>query len=158
MRVRPIVVVAVLVLLSSVLPSTARAQERKGFWFEVGAGVGFADISADNLEGERDTGSVVHFELGWALNPKLLVGFELRGMAGNIEGDVTGSVFISNASAIFTYYPRASSGFFVKGGVGGSFLDLAVEEQGTTLPRPSPKVWGCPRERDTTSIWAGVFR
>jgi hypothetical protein len=66
--------------------------------------------------------------LGWAVNPQLLVGIELRGMGWKWwTTDWNGTLYVNNVSGILTYYPRVASGFYVKGGLGGSFLNMDVE-------------------------------
>ena len=124
------------------LASTASAQERKGFWFDFGVGTGSAGVSADDVDSTREGTGIVALRLGWALNPRLLAGFELRGAAMDLDGDVTGSFFASNVQGILVYYPRAASGLFVNGGIGGSFLDVSFEDQGTTFTANISKGFG----------------
>ena len=113
------------------LPSTAAAQERKGFWGSFGLGQGSIGVSAQTFAGtpfqeDRDAGFVGEIGLGWALNQQLLVGLELKAMFATLPGDVA-TLDVSNVSAALTYYPRPASNFFVRGGVGGSFLDLTFD-------------------------------
>jgi hypothetical protein len=120
----------------------ASAQERKGFWFDFGVGLGSAGVSADGVNASREGAGIVALRLGWALNPQLLAGFELRTAAMDLDGDVSGSFFASNVQGILVYYPRVSSGLFVNGGVGGSFLDVSFEDRGTTLTGNISKGFG----------------
>jgi hypothetical protein len=113
------------------LPSTASAQERKGFWGSLGLGAGSIAVSAETAASRpfqegRDGGGVGELNLGWAVNPQLLAGLELKVMAAKLAGG-NGELVISNVSGTLTYYPRPSSNFFVKGGAGGSFLDVTFE-------------------------------
>lgn len=116
-------------------PRLAEAQGRRGFWFDFGVGVGSVGASADATDGDggRTGGAVVSLDLGWALRPSLLAGFEIRVIPLDVTGDIVGYVDLYNVMAVVAYYPRDSSGFFVKGGLGGTFLDLNFDEQGTTL-------------------------
>ena len=130
---RPFAVVTVVAMSCVALASEAIAQERKGFWFDVGFGVGSAGVSSDEAEGSRGAVGIGTFKLGWALNPQLLLGMDFRLMTLDVTGDVVGTLDAYNVEAVVVYYPRVSSGLFILGGVGGSFLDLNIEEQGSTL-------------------------
>jgi hypothetical protein len=123
----------ILVTSSFALAATANAQERKGFWFDFGVGVGGLDVSAGGQDGSRDASGIAGLKLGWTLNPQVLAGLNLRSATLDVQGAITGAFDVYNVEATVVYYPSVSSGFFVSGGVGGSFLDLVIEEQGTTL-------------------------
>ena len=57
-------------------PSVAGAQERAGFWGGFGGGWGSANVTADDLEGDREGSGVGYFNLGWTASDQLLVGAE----------------------------------------------------------------------------------
>ena len=121
-------------VIAVALPSTAEAQERKGFWGSFGLGAGSIGVSAEDAVAQprpfqvgRDGGGVAEIGLGWAANQQLLVGIEVKLTVATYAGDVHGTLDVSNVSGTVTYYPRSSSNFFVKGGVGGSFLELTVD-------------------------------
>ena len=119
------------------LPSTAAAQERKGFWGSFGLGQGSVGVSAQTFaatpfQEDRDAGFVGDIGLGWALNQQLLVGLEVKAMFASLAGDFA-TLDVSNVSAVVTYYPRPASNFFVRGGVGGSFLDLTFDSPEANL-------------------------
>jgi hypothetical protein len=123
--------------IATAMPSTASAQERKGFWGNFGLGQGSIGVSAQTFAGtpfqeDRDAGFVGEIGLGWALNQQLLVGLEVKAMFATLAGDVA-TLDISNVSATLTYYPRPASNFFVRGGVGGSFLDLTFDAPEVSL-------------------------
>jgi len=126
------------------LPSSAAAQERKGFWASFGIGAGSIGLSAEDAVAQprpfqvgRDSGGVAEVGLGWAVNQRLLVGIEVKTMVATYVGDVRGTLGVSNVSGVATYYLRSSSNLFVKGGVGGSFLGLTVD-----APDPNVAVKG----------------
>ena len=131
---RAIVRVSVLlVLLVCGLPGVVTGQERSGFWIGLDVGGGSAGTSASGTVGsvfsdDRGWTGAAALGLGWAVNPQLLVGIELRGMGWRWwAGDLEGTLYMNNVSGILTYYPRAASGLYVKGGLGGSFLNMDVE-------------------------------
>jgi outer membrane protein with beta-barrel domain len=115
------------------LPSIAAAQERKGFWFDFEVGASSVDVSASGMNSPRDWGGTVGLGLGWALRPSLLAGMEFRFVSGETSALVDAGINVYNVMGAITFYPRATSGFFVKGAAGGSFVDLNVDAQGTTL-------------------------
>jgi hypothetical protein len=124
---------AVLVVVCVGLASTATAQERKGFWFDLEFGIGSIRVGSDNGHGPRGWDGVGAFAVGWALNPRLLAGMELRLTTLGVSGDVVGTIDVYDVLARVAYYPYSSRGFFVKGAAGGSFIDLNMDQQGTTF-------------------------
>jgi hypothetical protein len=124
---------ALLVIAWIGLASTASAQERKGFWFDIDGGAGSMRLSSDNGSGPREWNGVGALAAGWAVNPRLLAGFEMRIMTLDVTGFVVGTMDVYNVMGRVAYYPYASRGFFVKGAAGGTFIDLNVDQQGTTF-------------------------
>jgi hypothetical protein len=124
-----------IVLLSMALPSTATAQERKGFWFSFGLGKGSigisaADAAATLVSSDRSSVGVLDIGLGWAVKQQLLVGIEVNASPATLTNRRTGTIGSTNVSGTITYYPRSSSNFFVEGGVGGSFFKVASDAAG----------------------------
>lgn len=111
----------------TVLPRAGYGQERQGFWVGVGGGYGSADASCDECEDNGREGSgAAYIKAGWTMTPRLLLGGEFniwRKKATEIAPNVDATLNLYNASATVTLYPQASSGLFIKGGVGASFLD-----------------------------------
>ena len=132
---RTIVRVSVLlVVLVCGLPGVVTGQERSGFWIGFDVGGGSVGTSASGTVGsvfsaDRSwSGGAAALGLGWAVNPQLLVGIETRGMSWEWwVDDMEGTLDATNVFGILTYYPGVASGFFVKGGLGGSFLTMDVE-------------------------------
>jgi len=117
--------------------SPASAQERKGFWgsFGFGAhagGVAVSDSSPIRPWTGRDWGGVGEISLGWAVNRRLLAGVEIKSVGGTIASDSDVTWDLSNVSGALWFYPTASN-FFVKGGVGGSFLAANAKAEGSSL-------------------------
>lgn len=135
MRHTAIVVWSILIMWCLALPSAAVAQERAGFWGGVGGGYGSAGVSCDECEGDRESSGIGYLRGGWTLNPRTLIGAELNvwTKTAPVEQNVDMTVNLYNMSGTLTFYPKVSSGFFVKGGVGVAFLDAEVAERGTRL-------------------------
>jgi hypothetical protein len=100
------------------------SQEREGFWIGLGAGYGSASASSDSFSGGDREGSFTgYLKLGGTLNPQLLIGVESNAWVKS-EAGVT--LTLGNASGTVTYYPRPTSAFFVKGGVGLSYVSTEI--------------------------------
>jgi hypothetical protein len=113
------------------IASAAHPQERHGFWIGLGGGVGSSKATCDECEGgERETGAVGYVKLGGTLNERVLLGGEFNLWTKEEEG-VTLNFY--NASVTVTLYPQPSSGFFLRGGVGASFVDTEILEDSTRI-------------------------
>jgi hypothetical protein len=116
---------------SSTAMAAPHPQVRRGFWIGLGGGGGSADVTCDDCEkGKRETGGAGYVKLGGTLNQRVLLGGELTLWTKEQEG-VTVNLY--NASATLTFYPRPSAGFFLKGGVGASFVDTEFREDSTRI-------------------------
>lgn len=136
MRAKLHVFGCLLTLVSVGWPSLAAAQERSGLWGGIGGGYGSAGVSAEDVDdGDREGSGVVYFTGGWTLNERLLAGaeFNLWSKTAAVEPGIDAAFNIYNVSGTLTFYPRASSGFFVKGGAGMSFLDADFDAGGTDI-------------------------
>jgi hypothetical protein len=104
-------------LLGYGLPARAQGHGmRHGFWFGFGFGYGSANVSCDSCgSGPRVGGTSGFLKFGGALNPHLSLGAAADGWT-HTSAAVTES--LGNLTASLYYYPRASSGLFVEGGVG----------------------------------------
>ncbi len=108
------------------LQAQARPQTREGFF--IGFGLGWGSLGCSECDGEREAGLSGYFKLGGAVNEQLLLGFETNGWTKEEDG-VTLSQ--GNGSAVAYFYPQPNSGFFIKGGLGLSTLDLEVSGWGS---------------------------
>jgi hypothetical protein len=121
---RIIVLCGALAALVVALPEVAQAQDRpltrEGFF--IGFGLGAGSFGCTDC-GSRETGGAAFLKLGGTLSPTLLLGGESNAWARNFEGGTT----LSHASvaAVLQFYPSATSGFFLKGGVGVSVLEVS---------------------------------
>jgi hypothetical protein len=118
--------IGVVWLASAGFASAEHPPERHGFWLGIGGGYGSADATCDDCgSGDRQNGAVGYFKLGGTLNESVLLGAEFNVWTKEQEGV---RVNFYNASGTLTLYPVSSAGFFLKGGVGASFVDTEVRD------------------------------
>src|SRR3990172_8975580 len=105
---------AVVTLLAGSIQDAAaqRPQDRSGFWF--GFGLGYGNIGCNDCDNRSGSGSG-YLKLGGTVSKKVLIGFEANGWAKS-EDDAT--VSLVNGSAVVYFYPSATGGFHLKGGLG----------------------------------------
>ena len=102
----------------------ADSQPRQGFWIGLGAGYGSASASSDGFPAENREGSFTGFlKLGGTLNHEVLLGVESNAWVKTLD-DVT--LTLGNVSGTVTFYPKATFGFFLKGGVGLSYMSTEI--------------------------------
>ena len=111
--------IACLALTAS--PLDAQERSREGFWGAFGGGVGFN--LTENSEGERLTGFSAFARAGWAITPNWLVAGDVIGWFKS-DGDVDLREGFLGGSVLF--YPSATGGFYLKGGIGGAFVDFSA--------------------------------
>jgi len=111
----------------------ALAQQREGFSFGVGAGVGGADSTCDDCSGsigdDVEVGPSFYVRLGHALNKHVVGGLELdvwgKKWEGVLGSDVT--VGLGSLTGTFQLYPSATAGLYAKAGFGMSRAAVKVE-------------------------------
>lgn len=113
------VFLAVLVVLPQYATAQGRPQTREGFF--IGFGFGGGSFGCEGC-GDRETGGAGHLKLGGAVSPQLLVGGESNAWTKEEGG---ARLTQANLSAIAQFYPSATSGFFLKGGLGLSRLEVS---------------------------------
>lgn len=109
---------ALCLAVAVVVPAVANAQQpvRQGIWGAVAGGYGTAKLGCSNCgdiarEGSF-SGSLV---VGGTLSSSLLFGLEVDGWVKTINND---PLRLGGLNAILQWYPAASLGLFIKGGVG----------------------------------------
>jgi len=116
--------VALLAVLSCTA-ATAQAQypqRRDGFWISFGLGYGSANVTCDNCNSGPRTGGFTGFlKLGGTPSRNVLIGASLNGWTRETAG-VNES--LGNITTSLFYYPVASSGFFLTGGLGFSAYNI----------------------------------
>ena len=121
------------------------SQPREGLWIGLGAGYGSAAASAscEGCSGDR-TGSFTGFlKLGGTLNPQVLLGVESNAWIKipNGANDLDARLTLAAVSGTVTVYPVVTSGFFLKGGVGLSYMSTDVRLSGLSA-HASKAGWG----------------
>jgi hypothetical protein len=117
-------------VLGLVLAASAPGQQttpwaRGGFWSSFGIGYGSAHLRCGTTAppyGCADTtvsGIAGFLRIGTSLRPNLLFGGELSGWYREYEsgGETSGEV-LSSLAAVVLFFPKPSTGLFVKGGFG----------------------------------------
>ena len=131
---RAVFIGSVLVSLIAGIPTAAHAQPREGFWLGVGGGYGSAGVSCDDCGGEREGSGVAYLRGGWTLSQRALIGLDLNIWSKSAEeGDVELTLNLYNFAGSMTFYPSATSGFFMKAGAGISLIDVDADFEGSTL-------------------------
>src|SRR5256885_6405085 len=123
--------------LLGVTASAARAQypqRREGFWIGFGLGYGSANVTCDTCGSGPRTGGVTAFlKLGGTPSRNLLIGGAINAWSHQSGG---ATETMGNVTASLYYYPVASGGLFLTGGVG--FSDYNVD----TSPSYDGTGWG----------------
>ena len=125
-------------VVASLLPTSAIAQDRAGFWFGVGGGFGSAGVSCDDCgESDREGSGVAYLKGGWTVNRQTLIGAEFNYWSKDDKSDpdFNATLNLYNFSGTLTYYPQPAGGLFVKGGAGVAIIDIDVTglDNGVTL-------------------------
>jgi hypothetical protein len=110
----------------SVQAQEGSKHERRGLWLGLGFGAG--SLGCNECSGERESSYSGNFRVGGTLSQKLLIGFESNAWYKEESGV---SLSMANASAVAIFYPSATGGFHLKGGVGLSRLGLDVDGLGS---------------------------
>jgi hypothetical protein len=109
-------------LLLVAAPAFAQGAPRQGFTVSFGLGAGSAAFSYEGFTGDRAAGPSGYLRLGGAVTPGLVIAGETHGWTRS-EGDVTSTV--GYLMAVTQWYPKASGGFHLLGGVG---MGMITEE------------------------------
>ena len=150
---------AMLSLAIAALATPAMAQqpqERKGFWFNVGLGAG--SLGCDDCD-SRANGLSGQLSLGGTLTPRLLLGAGTNGWTKSEDG-VTLSM--GSLAALVRFYPSATGGFYLTGGLGVATLDLGVSGSGSASDTGGSALLGVGydirvgRNVSLTPFWNGI--
>jgi len=134
MLLRAVFIGSAFVSLVAGIPTAAHAQPREGFWLGLGGGYGSAGVNCDDCAGEREGSGVGYLRGGWTLSPRTLLGLDINLWSKSAEEeDVELTLNLYNFTGTMTFYPAASSGFFLKAGAGVSVIDVDADFDGSTL-------------------------
>jgi hypothetical protein len=106
-------------LVNTDLPS------RRGFWFS--GGLGYGSLGCEDCGG-RESGLSGGIQLGGSVSQKLLLG---GGTTGWTKSDGGVTLTVATVVALARFYPSASSGFFLLGGLGLGSIRLEVDGFGS---------------------------
>jgi hypothetical protein len=99
-------------LVPSLLTAQGHPQTRAGFWF--GAGLGVGSAGCDGCDG-RETGLSGTLSLGGTLSPQWLLGAGTGGWTKTVDNE---TLTVGVLTAMVRFYPSATGGFFLLGGLG----------------------------------------
>lgn len=111
---------AFLLLAASASAGVAQGhpQTREGFW--ISFGFGYSSLGCENCD-DRVSGTGGYLRMGGTLSQKLLIGGEANGWSKS-QGNAT--LTVGNVGPVLYFYPSATGGFFLKGGLGLSTAEL----------------------------------
>lgn len=113
---------AVLALaLSAGEAAAQRPQTREGFW--IGFGLGFASFHCESCD-DREPGGAFMVKLGGSVSQKVLIGFEANSW---LKEEEPYTLSQTNLNAVVYFYPSATGGFHLKGGIGLAVLNLEAD-------------------------------
>ncbi len=118
--------VLAIIATTSALSAQGKPQTRQGFW--ITAGIGGGSLGCDPCD-SRETGGTAQIALGGTLSPRLQLGATSNAWSKTVDGvTVTQSALM----ALVKFYPSATGGFFVQGGLGVGQLKLGVSNLSVT--------------------------
>ena len=127
MKCAPRLVLAAIVALSLSVSSTASAQysqTRQGFWFN--GGLGYGSLGCDDCEGREGAWSG-GLAIGGTISQKFLLGASTNGWTKSDDGL---TLTVATLTALARYYPSATGGFFLQGGLGVGSIRMELEDVG----------------------------
>lgn len=105
---------ALVSMLVATAPLTAQHEHvRRGFWFN--GGLGYGSLGCDDCDGDREGGLSGQLGIGGTVSQKVMLGAMSNFWVKDVDG-VTLSV--STLVAGIRFYPSATGGFYLTGGVG----------------------------------------
>jgi hypothetical protein len=103
----------------------ANRQLRRGFWFS--GGLGYGSLGCDDCDG-REGGLSGGIQIGGSVSQKVLLGAATTGWTKN-EGGTT--LTIGTLVALIRFYPSATGGFFLIGGLGVGSIHAEIDGFGS---------------------------
>ena len=109
-----------------------RPQVRQGYWISGGLGYGSLDVACDGCDSDRQSGLTGRLAMGGTLSPHFLIGGDVESWAKEVDGV---DILFGHISGVGYWYPRATGGLFVKGGVGFGSLSVDAGPLGESSDR-----------------------
>jgi len=131
-----LVPLALCVLSSAATAQEENGQKREGFWIGFGLGGGWSTDAT--LDGSSSAGMGAYGRLGGTLSQHFLLGFEAMAW---IDAQVSRSLARTNATLSAMFYPSSTAGFYLKGGLGVAYLQMATPI-GTAQETGIGSTWG----------------
>ena len=104
-------------------------QLRQGFWISGGLGVGFYHLGCDSCSFDGATDKSGNLRMGGTVSQKVLLGGEMMGWT-HYENGI--DEWAGALTAVVLYYPSATGGLFLKGGLGvGGYDESGYGWEGT---------------------------
>ena len=126
-------------------------EARKGVWFSGGLGIG--SLGCSDCDG-RESGLSGGLAVGGTINERLLLGVGTTGFGKTVLGE---TLSLGTLDARLRFYPKATSGFHINGGLGfGSVSYAGDAEVGFGLVIGVG--WDIPiaRNASLTPFWNGI--
>jgi hypothetical protein len=113
----------------------AQSQEREGVYASLGLGYGTADVDCNECGDTSREGALTgYFELGLSVSEMFLLSAMGNGWYKSIDDT---KIIIGTIGLAARFYPVNDAGFFIKGGLGSSYIDVeftnSSKESGFTL-------------------------
>lgn len=124
MRFLPLVAVAAALSIGASPAHAQYPQRRAGFWFN--AGIGYGSLGCDDCDGRRGSLSF-GLSLGGTISRKVLLG---GGMAIWSKDEGIAKTTIVTLDARIRFYPSATGGFFLTGGLGIGTIQIDIDNLG----------------------------
>jgi len=100
-------------------------RKRAGFWFS--AGLGYGSLGCQDC-GSREGGPSGNISLGGTLSQKVLLGASSNAWVKSESGT---TLTVSTLTAAIRFYPSATGGFFLMGGLGLGTVSASVSGLGS---------------------------
>ncbi len=153
---RRVIAVAFGATIAAQAAGAQATQQREGFWFNIG--LGYGSLGCQDCFA-REGGLSGGLALGGTLNQRVQLGVATNGWTRN-EAGVTLSA--GTLTALIRFYPSATGGFFLNGGIGMGSVDLSVAGYGSASEYGAGAVLGLGydfrvgRMVSLTPFWNGI--
>jgi len=129
-----IAAVALALTAASGVMAQSKPQTRDGFTIGFGVGLGSAGISCSGCTTDRENAGSGYLRIGGAVRPNLILAGELEGWDKSFDDQgTTDHVTIGFVTGTALWYPEATGGFYVKGGLGVGSIEDEVKDPTFTV-------------------------